>query len=120
MIFRKDNRGDSFQRQVTGLRKQLPSEEDLDTDDFRFEEAQESTTYTPAPAAPQREDTFSTGRIVEDMSVAQPLAQPAQSFRSSWQSADATTSVIAASHGRKRFSNAGSTPMARACAATCA
>lgn len=97
MIFRKDNRGDSFQRQVTGLRKQLPSDEDLDTDDFRFEESQDSTTYTPAPAVPAREETFSTGRIVEDMTAAQSMPQPAQSFRSSWQSADAATSVIAAS-----------------------
>ncbi len=95
MIFRKESRSDSFQRQVTSLRKQAQSDEEAGTDEFRFDEPQDTSQFATAkPAA--REDEFTSSRVsVDELSPTQsiPQAQTA-AYRPNWQTADAGTSVI--------------------------
>ena len=100
-FFKKDSKGtESFQRQITSLRKQLQGEEEGGTDEFRVSpaaESDESAQFT-APAIVAREDLpYAPSRISEDAPArAAATAMPAQAMRSSYQSADASTSVIAA------------------------
>lgn len=95
VIFRKDSRGDSFQRQISSLRKQT-QDEDLTNEEFRFEEPQDTSQFDAAAVA-ARDESFAPSRgATEDAAQLPSLAQPTATFRSSWQSTDATTSVIAA------------------------
>lgn len=95
MIFRKDApRSDSFQRQVTSLRKQAQSDEDLGTDEYRFDEPEDTSQFAAASAAP-REDEFATGRIATDeLAHTQSIQQAQPAYRPSWQTSDTATSII--------------------------
>lgn len=96
MIFRKEGRSDSFQRQVTSLRKQAQSEEEMGTDEFRFEEPQDTAQFATArPAA--REEEFASSRITaEEMTQTQAIPQVQAAYRPTWQAADVATSVVSA------------------------
>ena len=95
-FFRKDNRTDNFQRQISSLRKQLQGGEENATDEFRYGEAESAEPANAnAPVAASREDvTYAPSRIQEESNPR--VAAPAQSFRPTFQAADANTSVIAA------------------------
>ncbi len=95
MMFRKDTpRSDSFQRQVTSLRKQAQSDEDLGTDEFRYDEPQDTSQFSTAVPA-RRDEEFASSRITaEDLPQTQAIPQAQPSFRQSWQTADAATSVV--------------------------
>ncbi|HET7035361.1 MAG TPA: polymer-forming cytoskeletal protein [Thermomicrobiaceae bacterium] len=92
-FFRKDNRTDSFQRQISSLRKQLQGEEEPATDEFRYSEQPPAEEFA-GPAAPRDELTYAPSRIHEE--TGSRAAAPTQSFRPTFQAADANTSVIAA------------------------
>lgn len=99
VIFRKDSRGDSFQRQISSLRKQVQDDE-TEGEEFRFEEPEQTSQFTSTPSMPAREETFvsSSSRITPDEAAPAPAAAqqaPQAGFRPSWQSSDAQTSVIA-------------------------
>jgi len=98
MIFRKDSRGESFQRQVSGLRKQAQSDDELGSDEFRYDETHDTSQFaTPTSTTPttSRDETFSAGRIGIDTPQTQSIASVQPAYRPTWQSADATTSVVA-------------------------
>ena len=97
MIFRKENRGDSFQRQIANLRQQLQPEDEHDTENYAYEERQDTSQF--ATAAP-RGETYAPARTSEVLGAIAPAAPAATpsapvSHRGSWQTADANTSVIA-------------------------
>lgn len=98
MIFRKDNRGESFQRQISSLRHQLESESDNDTDDYNFEERQDTSQFSTAqPESREREETYTPARSTESAGTTQFATQPTSTpYRAGWQAADSNTSVIAA------------------------
>src|SRR5579884_3898414 len=109
-FFRKDNnRTDAFQRQISGLRKQLQGDEGSATDEFRYggsgsgqaagpsSEGEETDSFT-SPVGASRESrgddtSYAPSRISEE--IGGRTAAPAQSFRPTFQPADANTSVIA-------------------------
>lgn len=95
-MFRKEGRGDSFQRQVTSLRKQAQSDDDLGTDEYRIDEPQDTSKFsTPVPSA--RDEDFTSSRVTsQDLPQTQTLPQAQAAYRPTWQSADATTSVVSA------------------------
>jgi cytoskeletal protein CcmA (bactofilin family) len=98
MIFRKDSRGESFQRQVSGLRKQAQSDDELSSpSEFRFDEPQDTSQFstTSPSASPARDESFTSSRISTDTPQTQSIANVQPSYRPTWQSADATTSVVA-------------------------
>lgn len=102
-FFKKDNKGaDSFQRQISTLRKQLHSEEEGGTDEFRTgatnpEGGDQGAVAAAAPVAAREEYAYAPSRIGDD-AAGRAAAAPAQTFRPtpSYQAADAATSVIAA------------------------
>ncbi|MDI3340182.1 MAG: polymer-forming cytoskeletal protein [Sphaerobacter sp.] len=93
MIFRKENRSESFQRQISNLRQQLQTETEPHTDEYRFGEPQETSQFATSDrgesVAPARSTDFSG-----TMPVATP-AGPTPAPRGSWQTPDTNTSVIA-------------------------
>lgn len=125
MIFRKDNRGESFQRQISSLRQQLQTEAGVETDEYQYDETDETSQFaitpsTPSPPPPTsaREDAYKPARPSAEREPAAPSTQatpapapappPAPiptpspervnqsgSYRSSWQTADTNTSIIA-------------------------
>jgi cytoskeletal protein CcmA (bactofilin family) len=96
MMFRKDNnpRSDSFQRQVTSLRKQAQTDDDLGTDEYRYDEPQDTSQFaTAAPA--QRDEEYAASRTSsEELAQTQSIAQAQPAYRASWQTSDAATSVV--------------------------
>ncbi len=93
MIFRKENRGESFQRQITNLRQQLQSDIDDEPDDSSFDEPEaEESKETPTSSWEDNRST-SRGSDVTPTSSFPVAEQP--SARPSWQTTDATTSIIA-------------------------
>lgn len=96
MIFRKDNRGESFQRQISGLRKQLQADDDLEGNSYPYAEPQDTSQFT-STSSTAHEESYASTRATEDRAAAPSIAaaQPTTSFRPSWQTADANTSVIA-------------------------
>ncbi|HVB63654.1 MAG TPA: polymer-forming cytoskeletal protein [Nitrolancea sp.] len=97
MIFRKDSRGESFQRQVSGLRKQAQSDDELGSDEFRYDETHDTSQFATTPSTPAapRDETFTSSRIGTDTPQTQSIASVQPAYRPTWQSADATTSVVA-------------------------
>ena len=97
MMFRKDPpRSDSFQRQVTSLRKQAQSEDELGTDEFRYDEPQDTSQFSTATPMP-REEEFASSRItVDDLTQTQAIPQAQSSYRPTWQTSDVATSVVSA------------------------
>jgi len=98
MIFRKDSRGESFQRQVSGLRKQAQSDEELGSDEFHYDEPNDTSKFaTTAPTSTTREEPYTPSRVTVDVpqSQTQSIASVQPAYRPTWQSADATTSVVA-------------------------
>ncbi len=96
-MFRKESRGDSFQRQVTNLRKQAQSDDDLGTDEFHLDEPQDTSQFTTTSASSRTEDFASSRISAQDMPQTQAIPQPqAAAYRPTWQSSDATTSVVSA------------------------
>jgi cytoskeletal protein CcmA (bactofilin family) len=97
MIFRKDSRGESFQRQVSGLRKQAQSDDELGSDEFRYDETHDTSKFstTSSAPAPARDESFASSRISADVPQTQSIASVQPAYRPTWQSADATTSVVA-------------------------
>ncbi len=97
MNFRKDSRSESFQRQVTSLRKQAQSEDDLGTDEFRYNEPQDTSQFSTATPAPRNEEFAPVRSAADDLPNTQAIPQAQQAYRATWQtSADAATSVISA------------------------
>jgi cytoskeletal protein CcmA (bactofilin family) len=96
MIFRKEGRSDSFQRQVTSLRKQAQEEDDLGTDEFHFEEPQDTSQFATAKPATRDEEFISSRSSAEDLTRTQAIPQAQTAYRPTWQTADATTSIISA------------------------
>jgi cytoskeletal protein CcmA (bactofilin family) len=99
-FFRKDNnRDDSFQRQISGLRRQPQGDDEHATDEFRHASAeQDDAAPFSAPPMDAREDLqFAPSRITDETQQRSTTAARAstQSFRPTFQAADATTSVIA-------------------------
>lgn len=93
MIFRKENRGESFQRQITNLRQQLQSDTDEVPEDSSHDEWEtEESTETKATSW---DDTFSASRGSELTPASSFQASEQASPRPAWQTADATTSIIA-------------------------
>ena len=96
MIFRKDSRGESFQRQVSGLRKQAQSDEELGSDEFHYDEPHDTSQFaTVTPPSTPREESFTSSRVNIDVPQTQSIANVQPAYRPTWQSADATTSVVA-------------------------
>lgn len=96
MIFRKDNRGDAFQRSISSLRQQMPSEGEEDDVDYRYEPSDDTSQYPTVGAA--REETYAPPRTT-DTSATAPVpttTSTSSTYRSAWQTADSNTSVIAA------------------------
>ncbi len=94
MIFRKESRGESFQRQVSGLRKQAQSDEELGTDEFRYDEPQDTSQFTTTSASTE-EETYGPTASSAESNPTQAIAGVQPNYRPTWQSADSTTSVIA-------------------------
>lgn len=93
MIFRKENRGESFQRQITNLRQQLQSEVDDEPEDSAYDEhEEEESTETQTTSW---EDNRGMNRGSEITPTSSFPAPEPPSHRPSWQTADATTSIIA-------------------------
>ena len=97
MIFRKENRGESFQRQIANLRQQLQPEDERESSDYEFDERQDTSQFA---ASPTRGETYAPPRTTDLLgtSAATAAAPPATApgaQRGSWQTADANTSVIA-------------------------
>lgn len=93
MIFRKENRGESFQRQITNLRQQLQSDIDDEPDDSSFDEREpEESKETPTASWEDNRGTSHGSDIAPTSSFPVP-EQP--SARPAWQTTDATTSIIA-------------------------
>ena len=94
MIFHKQNRGESFQRQITNLRQRLQSEIDDEPEDSFYDEPEAGEpTETPTTSW---EDNRATSRGSElTPTSAFPTPEPRSQSRPAWQTADATTSVIA-------------------------
>jgi len=97
MIFRKDSRGESFQRQVSGLRKQAQSDDELGSDEFRYDETNDTSQFSTTPSTPAatRDESFTSSRVGTDTPQTQSIASVQPAYRPTWQSADATTSVVA-------------------------
>jgi cytoskeletal protein CcmA (bactofilin family) len=99
MIFSKDRRSDSFQRQVTSLRKQAQSDDDLGTDEFRYDEPQDTSQFATTQSQPAaREEEFASSRISssEELTQTQAIPQAQSAYRPTWQTSDAATSVVSA------------------------
>ncbi len=94
MIFRKESRSDSFQRQVTSLRKQAQTDEEAGTDEFRFDEPQDTSQFATSKPAPRDEEFTSSRTSVDELSLTQSIPQAQTAYRPTWQTADASTSVI--------------------------
>jgi cytoskeletal protein CcmA (bactofilin family) len=95
VIFRKDSRGDSFQRQISSLRKQTQEDEPA-AGEFHFDEPTDTSQFTTS-SAPSRDETFAPSRLAaEESAHSQVMGQTQVSFRPGWQSSDPNTSVIAA------------------------
>ncbi|MGA7670397.1 MAG: polymer-forming cytoskeletal protein [Nitrolancea sp.] len=96
MMFRKDNnpRSDSFQRQVTSLRKQAQTDEDLGTDEYRYDEPQDTSQFATATPSLREEEFASSRSSAEDLTQTQSLSQSQPAYRASWQTSDAATSVV--------------------------
>lgn len=93
MIFRKENRGESFQRQITNLRQQLQSDIDDEPEDSSFEEREtEESKETPTASWDDNRGTSRGAEIAPTSAF--PVPEPA-SDRPAWQTTDATTSIIA-------------------------
>lgn len=93
MIFRKESRGESFQRQVSGLRKQAQSDEELGTDEYRYDEPHDTSQFATTSSATD-EETFGPTISSVESTPTQTIAGVQPSYRPTWQSADSTTSVI--------------------------
>lgn len=97
MIFRKDSRSDSFQRQVTSLRKQAQSDDDLGTDEFRYDEPQDTSQFTTTTQAAHEEEFASSRTSSEEIPQSQAISQAQPTaYRPTWQTSDAGTSVVSA------------------------
>jgi len=93
MIFRKESRGESFQRQVSGLRKQAQSDDELGTDEFRYDEPQDTSQFTTTSTTSE-EETYGPSASSAELTPTQAIAGVQPTYRPTWQSADSTTSVI--------------------------
>lgn len=94
MIFRKENRGESFQRQISNLRQQLqPDIDDEPEDSLDDEHEAKESTETQTTSWDDNRGTSHGSELTptSSFSVAEQPASP----RPSWQTADATTSIIA-------------------------
>lgn len=99
MIFRKekDNRGESFQRQISSLRQQLQQDDESPTGEYRYDEPQDTSQF--ATTAPPVEETYTPPARVTERSTTSDLSATQAvptAPRGSWQTADTNTSVIAA------------------------
>lgn len=97
MIFRKENRGESFQRQIANLRQQIQPEDERESTEYEFDERQDTSQFA---ASPTRGETYAPPRTTDllgsPVAATSPVpASAATSQRGSWQTADANTSVIA-------------------------
>lgn len=92
MIFRKESRGESFQRQVSGLRKQAQSDEELGTDEFRYDEPHDTSQFTTTTST--EEETYGPTASSVESTPTQAISGVQPAYRPTWQSADSTTSVI--------------------------
>lgn len=113
MIFRRENRGESFQRQINNLRQQ-PSEAPTEEDEREYEsdETSDTSRFSTDQGTPSEGISFPSSRAepseasAAEAPPAQPPAQPAQpsappapsySETTRWQaSGDSTSSIIAA------------------------
>lgn len=94
MIFRKENRGESFQRQISNLRQQLQSDIDDEPDDSSYNDrTTEESTETQTTSWDDNRGTARGSELAPTSSF--PVAEQPPSPRPSWQTADATTSIIA-------------------------
>jgi len=98
MIFRKEGRSDSFQRQVTSLRKQAQTDEELGlgTDEFRFEEPQDTAQFATAKPTTREEDFTASRLSTEELAQTQAMPQVQAAYRPAWQATDVVTSVVSA------------------------
>lgn len=88
MIFRKENRGESFQRQISNLRHQMQSDEDQG-DEFSYDQ---DTSQYPQDQ-PKYEEPYEQAEHAPDEPGS---AAPMASRQTSWPARDASASVIAA------------------------
>lgn len=96
VIFRKENRGESFQRQISNLRQHLQSEGEDQGTERPYPEGQETTPF-PASQPAERDDLYAPSRPVDLSAAPTPMpGEAALAPRPSWPATDATTSVIAA------------------------
>lgn len=102
MIFRKENRGESFQRQISNLRNQIQPDDEPADADYTFAESENTSQFTSGLSSAESEtyvpvSTRGGGPTAESFGAAQMASpQAPTSYRGSWQTADANTSVIAA------------------------
>lgn len=94
MIFRKDNRGESFQRQISNLRNPIQPEEETASDDYEFDQPQDTSQFSSATGV-SRDESYAAPRTT-DLPGAGADQAAAAGYRGSWQTADTNTSVIAA------------------------
>lgn len=97
MIFRKDSRGETFQRQISNLRQQIQPEEETSTSDYRYEESHDTSQFNTTSAS-VRDEPYAPPRTSDTLGSAQAAAPAATgpAYRGAWQTADSSTSVIAA------------------------
>lgn len=87
MIFRKENRGESFQRQISNLRHQMqPDEDSGDTFDYDQETSQYPQDQTPY------NDQYTSDETAADAGATATVA----ARQTSWPARDVSASVIAA------------------------
>src|SRR5690606_2167053 len=99
MIFRKENRSESFQRQISSLRQQLQTETESQTDEFRHSESQDTSQFS-ASAREGRETadvTIAASRPTDTSGTTQitTATTAGTTPRGTWQTPDTNTSVIA-------------------------
>ncbi|HET9017733.1 MAG TPA: polymer-forming cytoskeletal protein [Thermomicrobiaceae bacterium] len=95
MIFRKENRGESFQRQIANLRQQIQPEDEPESSDYDFDERQDTSQFA---ASTSRGESYAPPRTTDLLGTPVATTAPAATTgtqRGSWQTADANTSIIA-------------------------
>jgi cytoskeletal protein CcmA (bactofilin family) len=107
VIFRKDNRNESFQRQISNLRQQLQSKV---SDEPNEQHEEESESAQPdEPQSPSWEERQVANRAPELLGTVSFPAAEVFGARPAWQDVDATTSVIASNaHWNGTFRSEGS------------
>jgi cytoskeletal protein CcmA (bactofilin family) len=97
MIFRRENRGESFQRQISNLRQQ-PVEQDEEREgrdlEFEYQESGDTSRFSTDQGSSEGL-SFSASRVADAESQSQ-TAAPAYQSQPRWQTPDTSTSVIAA------------------------